>query len=99
MRIGIVGFGIGGRTLGPGFIKHGHQVRHGTREPNQQEVRDWAARNADSPVGTFSEAAAFGDLLRKQTKQRRLMQMLEELKLGDVYMNMTYNPTRRRNER
>jgi 8-hydroxy-5-deazaflavin:NADPH oxidoreductase len=63
MRIGILGSGIVARTLGSGFIKHGHQVRLGTREPNQKEVRDWATKNADAAVGAFSEAAAFGDLL------------------------------------
>jgi len=63
MRIGILGSGIVARTLGSGFIKHGHQVTLGTREPNQKEVRDWATKNADAAVGTFSEAAGFGDLL------------------------------------
>jgi len=63
MRIGILGSGIVARTLGSGFIKHGHQVTLGTREPNQQEVRDWATKNTDAAVGTFSEASGFGDLL------------------------------------
>lgn len=35
---------------------------------------------------------------REQTGKRRLTQMLEELKQGDVYMNMTYGPARKRNE-
>lgn len=35
---------------------------------------------------------------REQTGKRRLTQMLEELKQGDVYMNMTYRPARKRNE-
>lgn len=29
---------------------------------------------------------------RPETKQKRLQQMLSELKRGDVYMNMKYNP-------
>ena len=35
---------------------------------------------------------------REQTVKRRLTQMLEELKQGGVYMNMTYRPARKRNE-
>ena len=29
---------------------------------------------------------------RPETKQRRLAQMLEELRVGDVYMNMAWKP-------
>ena len=63
MRIGILGSGIVGRTLASGFLRHGHQVVIGTREPNQHQVREWAAKNAGASVGTFSEAARFGELL------------------------------------
>jgi hypothetical protein len=35
---------------------------------------------------------------REQTAKRRLTQMLEELKQGGVYMNMTYRPARKGNE-
>lgn len=34
----------------------------------------------------------------EQTTKRRLTQMLEELKQGGVYMNMTYRPVRKGNE-
>ena len=63
MRIGILGAGIVARTLGSGFTKYGSQVKLGTRDPNQPEVRDWAAKNPAASVGTFTEAARFGDLL------------------------------------
>lgn len=29
---------------------------------------------------------------REETRQKRLAQMLDELRLGDVYMNMVWNP-------
>jgi len=63
MRIGILGSGIVARTLASGFVKHGHQIMLGTRDPNQAETREWAAKNPAAPVGTFAEAASFGDLL------------------------------------
>jgi hypothetical protein len=39
------------------------KVTLGTREPNQQEVRDLVTKNTDAAVGTFSEASCFSDLL------------------------------------
>jgi uncharacterized protein YdeI (YjbR/CyaY-like superfamily) len=32
---------------------------------------------------------------RPQTKEKRLLQMLDELARGDVYMKMAYRPSRR----
>src|SRR5262249_15127175 len=63
MRIGILGSGIVARTLASGFIKHGHQIMLGTRNPNQAETREWAAKKPAASVGRFAEAASFGDLL------------------------------------
>jgi uncharacterized protein YdeI (YjbR/CyaY-like superfamily) len=34
---------------------------------------------------------------RKETAEKRLKQMLAELKRGDTYMNMPYRPPRKRN--
>ena len=33
MKIGIVGSGVVATTLGGGFLRHGHEVALGTREP------------------------------------------------------------------
>ena len=41
MRVGVLGSGIVGRTLGAGFLKHGHQAMIGTRDPDKQEAADW----------------------------------------------------------
>lgn len=63
MRIGVLGSGIVGRTLGAGFIKHGHQVKLGTRDPLDEEVRNWITANPGATAGTFAEAAAYGEML------------------------------------
>ena len=36
---------------------------------------------------------------REETKQKRLAQMLEELRQGDVYMKMSYSPKRFQQQR
>ena len=36
-RIGIIGSGVVARTLGSGFLEHGHEVTLGTRDVAQLE--------------------------------------------------------------
>jgi 8-hydroxy-5-deazaflavin:NADPH oxidoreductase len=63
MKVGILGSGLVGQTLGAGFVKHGHQVFMGTRNPDDEDVRKWVAATKGASAGTFAEAAAFGELL------------------------------------
>lgn len=61
MRIGVLGSGVVAKALGSGFLKHGHAVTMGTRSPAKLE--DWAKQNANSIVGSFADAAEFGELV------------------------------------
>jgi 8-hydroxy-5-deazaflavin:NADPH oxidoreductase len=61
MKVGIIGSGVVGQTLAAGFVKHGHEVEIGTREP--VKLKDWSAKNARVKVNSFAEAAAFGDVV------------------------------------
>lgn len=61
MRIGVLGSGDVAKTLAAGFLKHGHEVLVGTREPGK--LRDWLKSNPRSSAGTFADSAAFGDVL------------------------------------
>lgn len=61
-KIGVIGSGVVGETLANGFLKHGHAVMRGSREP--QKLADWKAKAGErASIGTFAEAAAFGDLV------------------------------------
>ncbi len=63
MRIGILGTGEVGRTLGSGFTALGHDVRMGSRDPRQDKVQAWvASAGRCASAGTFEEAATFADL-------------------------------------
>lgn len=63
MKIGILGTGNVGQALGSGFAALGHEVKMGSRDPNQEKVRDWVNKaGAKASAGTFAEAAAFGEL-------------------------------------
>ena len=63
MKIGIIGSGDVGRVLGSAFIKEGHQVILGTRDISKEAVVKWLAANPESKAGSFSVAAAFGDIV------------------------------------
>ena len=43
MKVGVIGSGVVGQTLAAGFLKHGHEVAIGTRDP--AKLKDWSAKN------------------------------------------------------
>lgn len=63
MKIGIIGSGIVGRVLGSAFLKEGNEVMLGTRDTGKEEVLKWKEENHGAQTGSFSETAAFGDIL------------------------------------
>jgi len=64
MKIGILGSGEVGRSLGRGLAAHGHSVMIGSRTPAKPELAEWRkAAGAKASMGTFAEAAAHGELL------------------------------------
>lgn len=63
MKIAILGSGDVGQVLGAGLARLGHQVKLGTRDPQQAKIHEWAAKTANgASAGTFAEAAAFGEI-------------------------------------
>jgi 8-hydroxy-5-deazaflavin:NADPH oxidoreductase len=59
-KVGILGSGIVAKVLGSGFIKNGYEVMLGTRSP--QKLDDWKSVSGGK-VGSFEDAAVFGDIL------------------------------------
>jgi len=69
MKVGILGSGDVGRSLGLGFATHGHDVMIGTRHPDKPELAEWRTKAGKrTSVGSFSDAAKFGDTLVLCTK-------------------------------
>jgi hypothetical protein len=52
----------------------------------------WRARRWASTYPRFGTPGWIGRAKRSSTRQKRLEQMLEELKRGDRYMKMRYRP-------
>jgi 8-hydroxy-5-deazaflavin:NADPH oxidoreductase len=72
MKIGIIGAGSVGQTIGAALAAKGHDVVIGIRKVNDEELakpRNWAQplnewlKTAKAKVGTFAEAAKHGEVL------------------------------------
>ena len=63
MKVGVLGSGLVGRVLGAGYLKYGHGVMLGTRNPAKAEVEQWLRENPRGSAGTFQQAAEFGELI------------------------------------
>lgn len=63
MKIGIIGSGIVAQTLGKAFITEGNEVMLGSRDPLKDSIKKWKAENPGSKAGSFTDTAAFGELL------------------------------------
>ena len=61
MKVGILGSGDVAKTLGSGFLQHGHDVMLGTRAPGK--LAEWTEQHPMGRVGTFAAAAKFGELV------------------------------------
>jgi len=60
MKVGILGSGDVAKSLAAGFIKHGHQVMLGTRDAGK--LKDFVAQHKGAQVGSFADAARFGEI-------------------------------------
>jgi 8-hydroxy-5-deazaflavin:NADPH oxidoreductase len=61
MQIGVLGSGDVAQVLASGFLKHGHAVMVGTRD--SAKLSGWAKSNSGGRVGSFADAARFGEVL------------------------------------
>ncbi len=61
MKVGVLGSGDVAKTLGSGFLKHGHDVTMGTRDP--AKLADWAKQNPKGRVASFDAAAKSAELV------------------------------------
>lgn len=61
MKIGILGSAAVARTLAAGFVKHGHDVTMGTRDP--AALADWAKQNPGVAVESVAVTAKGAELI------------------------------------
>jgi predicted dinucleotide-binding enzyme len=68
MRYGVLGTGTVGQVLAGRLVEVGHEVRMGSRTPDNEAAAAWAAAaGANASHGTFADAAAFGQTVMNCT--------------------------------
>jgi 8-hydroxy-5-deazaflavin:NADPH oxidoreductase len=64
MKIGVLGTGIAGQTIGSKLVELGHEVKLGARTADNEKARAWSDKaGARASHGSFADAAGFGELL------------------------------------
>ncbi|HEV8079945.1 MAG TPA: NAD(P)-binding domain-containing protein [Chitinophagaceae bacterium] len=77
MKIGILGTGMVGNTLGTSLIAKGHEVKMGSRDAINEKASGWTKSNGkNASQGTFAEAAQFGDVIFNCTKGEHSLEAL-----------------------
>jgi predicted dinucleotide-binding enzyme len=68
MRYGVLGTGQVGRALAGRLVAVGHEVRMGSRSPDNEAAAAWVAETgAGASQGTFADAAEFGQTVMNCT--------------------------------
>jgi 8-hydroxy-5-deazaflavin:NADPH oxidoreductase len=83
MRIGVLGTGIVGRTIGTKLVALGHEAIMGARSPDNETARAWAKENG-ARSGTFAEAAAFGSMVFNCTNGMASLAALDMAGAGNL---------------
>jgi len=76
-KIGVLGSGVVAKTLGTGFINNNYEVMLATSDV--AKLSEWQATNGEKAhIGTFEEAAKFGDIVVLAVKGSAAAIVLEE---------------------
>jgi predicted dinucleotide-binding enzyme len=63
-KIAVLGTGIVGETIGTKLIELGHQVMMGSRTANNEKAQAFLSKHdGKTSIGTFADAAAFGEII------------------------------------
>ncbi|HJP59076.1 MAG TPA: NAD(P)-binding domain-containing protein [Gemmatimonadaceae bacterium] len=64
MRVGILGTGVVGKTLGTKLVRVGHDVRMGSRKAGNDKAKAWVKEaGKGASEGSFADAAAHGEII------------------------------------
>jgi len=95
MRIGIIGAGMIGSTVGKLWVDAGHEVKFATRHP--EELGDLVAKlGSRASAGTSAEAAEFGEVVMVTIPLAALPQLARDVSLDGRIVLDTSNAYERR---
>jgi predicted dinucleotide-binding enzyme len=80
-KIGILGTGMVGSTIGTKLVQLGYEVKMGSRTPGNEKAATWAkSQGANASQGTFEDAAKFGEIVFLCTKGDATLEALKLIK-------------------
>lgn len=96
MKIAVLGTGVVGETIASKLVRLGHEVRLGSRSPNNDKAMAWAKNlGSGASYGTFRDAAGFGEIVFNCTLGSAVLEVLDaagrERLSGKVLIDVT-NP-------
>ncbi|OZB95187.1 NADPH-dependent F420 reductase [Paenibacillus sp. XY044] len=92
MKIGVIGTGHMGGTLGKKWAAQGHEVMFGTRDPHSGRIQALLQEaGAQAQAGTVREAAAFSEVILLAVMPDEVERVLEEAGTvtGKILINCT----------
>ena len=95
MKIGILGTGTVGDTIGTRLVGLGHEVMMGSRTPDNEKAKAFVTKNKEAKAGTFADAAAFGEIIFNCTNGAAsidALKMAGEANLNDKIIVDVANP-------
>jgi predicted dinucleotide-binding enzyme len=85
MKIGMLGTGIMGQTLGSKLVQQGHDVMMGSRDAANPKAITWAKEEGHhASFGTFANAASFGEIVFNCTLGSASLEALREARAENV---------------
>lgn len=78
MKIAVLGTGMVGDAIGSKLIGLGHQVMMGSRTADNEKAKAFLAKHAkNAQIGTFADAAAFGEIVFNCTSGGASLEVLK----------------------
>jgi|SRR5688572_6816414 len=78
-KIGVLGTGMVGKTIGTRLIELGYEVKMGSRTNNNDKALEWVkANDKKATTGTFEDAAKFGDIIFNCTKGEITLEVFKQ---------------------
>lgn len=78
-KIGILGTGIVGKTIGSKLIQLGYEVKIGSRTATNEKAIAWAKANGNKALtGTFADVATFGEIVFNCTKGEVTLEVFKQ---------------------
>jgi predicted dinucleotide-binding enzyme len=94
MKIAVLGTGVVGETIGSKLIQLGHEVKMGSRSTGNEKGLAWADKNgATASLGTFNDAAAFGELIFNCTKGMEAISILKSIDAQNLHSKILIDLT------